>query len=62
MSNIIQTVDGSSFDLDSLEQNFTYNTDATVNTITVIYRTKTYIQSYTYVTGKVSKITAWILQ
>lgn len=62
MSNIIQTIDGSSFDLDSLEQNFTYNGDGTVNTITVIYKTKSYLQSYTYTGGKVTKISAWILQ
>lgn len=60
---IITTVpDGIGIDLDSTQQDFVYNADGTTNYIQVASRSATYRQTFTYVAGKVSSISAWVKQ
>lgn len=62
MANIVLTSDGHTIDLDSLELNYTYNGDGTLNTTSAVYRSKTYKQTNTYTASKLTKKSAWILQ
>lgn len=60
---IITTVpDGVGIDLDSTQQDFAYNGDGTTNYIQVTVRNGTYRQTFTYVAGKVTSISAWVKQ
>ena len=54
--------DGQSIDLDSAATTLTYNSDGTLATATVVWAGKTYRQTYTYTTGKLTSISAWVLQ
>lgn len=54
--------DGQSIDLDSAPTTLTYNGDGTLATATVVWAGKTYTQTFTYTSGKLTGITAWVLQ
>lgn len=45
---------------DSLPQTFSYNTDGSINYIQVIYDGATYRQSFTYSSGVLTGISAWV--
>jgi len=57
MSDVIAN-DGTFLPLDSMEMTFEYNGDA-IDYSEVIQAGNTYRRSYTYVDGKVSKVSKW---
>ena len=63
MANLITTVPhGTAVDLDSSPQTLAYNGDGTLNYVTVSDGEYSYMQSYTYTSGKVTAISAWVQQ
>jgi hypothetical protein len=54
--------DGVIIPVDSLAASYTYNTDGTLATSTVVFNGNTYIQSYSYVSGRVSAVSQWVKQ
>lgn len=51
-----------SVDTLNLPQVMTYNADGTLNTISVVYNTHTWVQTYTWTNGKATGISAWVQQ
>jgi hypothetical protein len=47
---------------DDLPQTYTYNGDGTLNYAEVTDGVKTWRQTYTYTSGKVTAISGWVLQ
>ena len=45
-----------------LEQTFTYNATPSVTSISVVYRTFTYVQTFTYSGPNVINISQWVKQ
>lgn len=58
----IDASDGVPIDLDDLGQTLAYNTDGTLQYIEVSYRGGTYRQTYTYTSGRLTNISAWVKQ
>lgn len=48
--------------LDSLAQTLNYNTDGTLNYVQVVQGGSTYRQTFTYTAGKLTGVSAWVLQ
>ncbi len=57
-----QTLDAEIEFGDSGSQTFNYNVDATINYIDMLVAGVTYRQSFTYSSGKVATISAWVAQ
>lgn len=53
--------DGTLLPLDSLQQTFAYNGDF-VSTITVVYNTHTYVQTFTNNGTAITVVSGWVLQ
>lgn len=47
---------------DTSDQILAYNTDGTLNTITIQIGVNTFVQTYTYTNGLVTKISKWVKQ
>lgn len=60
--NVVQALDGTSFDLDSIPQTLVYNGVNKVDYIQVVYRANTYRQTYGYTAGNMTSISGWIKQ
>lgn len=58
----ITASDGVVVPVDSCAQVLTYNGDNTLNTISVSFNGSTYVQTYTYTSGKVTGISQWVKQ
>lgn len=60
MAETVKTVpDGVDLPINSLAQAFAGNP---ITTITVVYKGNTYVQTFTYVAGAITNISAWIKQ
>jgi hypothetical protein len=65
MSSTVTANDGAQLPLDELTQTFGYTTiggSPYVQTITVVYASNTYVQTFTYTGTNVSAISGWIKQ
>jgi hypothetical protein len=62
MSEVVRGNDGVNIPLADVPQAFTYDGNDNVTTITVVYRDKTYIQTFTYAGNNVTNITRWEVQ
>lgn len=63
MAETITPEGGGNLPLDSLEQTLAYNTDGTVDTITVEYPAGTaFVQTFTWEDGNCTNISQWIPQ
>lgn len=60
--NVVQSLNGVSFDIDSLPQALAYNASNKIDHIDVVYRTKTYRQTFTYTAGNLTSISGWVEQ
>lgn len=56
------TIQGTEDFWDRMPQTLTYNGDGTVNTITATWNGNTWIRTFTYTSGKVTGISAWVKQ
>lgn len=58
----VRASDGEFLVLDELPQALAYNADGTLNYVEVTKDSKTYRQTYTYTSGKVTAISTWVKQ
>jgi hypothetical protein len=54
--------DGQALDLDSAPTTLTYNSDGTLATASIVWVGNTYVQTFTYTSGKLTSISAWVKQ
>lgn len=54
--------DGAALNIDSLAQTLAWNADGTINYVQVVSGGNTYRQTYTYTSGQVTGISAWVKQ
>ncbi len=54
--------DGNFFNLDAAEQEFAYNSDNTLASITATLGGSVWVQSFSYANGSLANITQWELQ
>jgi hypothetical protein len=63
MASIVYAPDGTALDLDQMPQDLAYNGDGTINYIQVTHVSgRIYRQTFTYTSGKVTNISAWVKQ
>ena len=62
VNKIVKDTQGTAIDIDSLPLTYTYNADGTLNYAQVTDGVKTWRQTYTYTSGKVTAISGWVLQ
>lgn len=54
--------DGEAIPLDMLAQSLVYNSDNTLNYVQVVFAGVTYRQTFTYTSGNLTGISAWVKQ
>jgi hypothetical protein len=57
-----QASDGSNLDLNTLAHSYSYNTDGTLATDTVVLGSNTYIKTYLYTSGNLTSESVWVKQ
>lgn len=53
---------GTVFSPDNLPQTLTYNGDGTVATVTATRGSESWVQTFTYTTGNLTGVSAWVKQ
>lgn len=54
--------DGSGLDLDGCDTTYTYNSDGTIATISVVSSGNTYVQTWTWTAGNLTNTSKWVKQ